>query len=489
MGLKYASQFEIDKGINKQLPARKVVWSDGRNVRFTPGYVSKTLGKTVLGTTTGAEPIREVFTFIGTDGVVRSIICCDSVVYAANSDFSSFSVITPTITPTGGASDIWQFELVGGLPILTNGKDAIWKWPVYGSILIPLVGAPTYAKRLSSCMNRLVVSNLSEGGYAYTGRIRWTEMGNPENWTIDLTGKSGRFDLMNYTSGVEAFENVKAQLSIDHKVYFFVDKNIWASDFSQAIRQFLIVAKDTELLSSRAACHRKGIIYYIGKDDIYRFTGGQPEPIGASIRDDLFDNINQSALSAVFSFSPHGTKEIWFCVPTGSSTVADTSFVYNYELDNWTIVDVDFSCHSESYLAGIPIDVVGNSAGKILQLDSGFNTPSGGTSVAITGTIETGDMDLKLPDTMKRISDILVELAAQDEVSELMIQVGLRNRIADEIEWSDPVPFTIGVSDFCDFCDFRREGKYVRLRFYSDQLNSPWKMIGYTVKYELGGTR
>lgn len=485
MKIKYQTVSEVDKGINKQLPTNKVYWSTGRNVRFTPGYVSKTLGKTVLGTTPGAEPIREVFSFIGTDGVVRSIVCCDSVIYAANATFSAFSVITPAVAPTGGASDIWQFELVGGLPILSNGKDAIWKWPVYGSILVPLAGAPTYAKRLSSCMNRLVVSNLSEGGYAYTGRIRWTEMGNPENWTIDLTGKSGRFDLMNYSSGKNAFENVKAQISIDHKVYFWADKNIWGSDFSLPIRQFLIVAKDIELISSRAVCHRKGIIFFIGKDDIYRFTGGQPEPIGASIRDELFDNINKSALHAAFCFSPHGTKEIWFCIPTGSGTVADTAFVYNYELDNFTIVDVDFSCHSESNLSGVPIDVVGNSEGKIMQLDSGFNNPGG----AIQGIVETGDMNLDLPDTMKHISDVLIELAAQDEVNELMVQVGLKNRLSDDTAWSDPNPFTIGVSDFCDFCEFRREGKYIRLRFYSDQLDSPWKIIGYTLKYETGGTR
>jgi len=172
---------DTDKGLVPQLPTSKVIWSIGRNVRFTPGYAGKALGKTYLTTADGALPVRDAFTFIGTDGAVRTIVCCDTQVFAFNADFSAASDITPAITPTGGASDLWQFALVSGLPILSNGKNAIWKWASYAGILAPLSGAPTYAKRISSVLHRLVVSNISEGGYAYTGRTRWCEPGNPEN--------------------------------------------------------------------------------------------------------------------------------------------------------------------------------------------------------------------------------------------------------------------------------------------------------------------
>jgi hypothetical protein len=77
----------------------------------------------------------------------------------------------------------------------------------------------------------------------------------------------------------------------------------------------------------------------------------------------------------------------------------------------------------------------------------------------------------------------------QDTVSEMMVQVGVRNRLSDDIRWSDPVPFTIGVSEKCDMNGFRKEGKYVRIRFYSDLVTSPWALSGYTIKYEGGGTR
>jgi len=130
--------------------------------------------------------------------------------------------------------------------------------------------------------------------------------------------------------------------------------------------------------------------------------------------------------------------------------------------------------------------VVGNASGQILILDSGFNTAAG---LAIDGRIETGDLDFGLPNNVKTIAEVIPHLEYQDIVSELMVQVGVKNQMPDDLRWSDPVPFTIGVSDKCDLNGFRRGGKFVRVRFYSELLTSPWKMSGYTINYEVGGTR
>jgi hypothetical protein len=377
MAVKYFTMKDVAQGLNTQLPSSLVHWSTGRNVRFTPGYVSKTLGKTFLAQTPGGLPVRAVFTFVGTDGVVRAIVCCDSAVFAYNVfytpivsssgsgigiiDFavelvaSQMMVITPSPAPTGGASDIWQFELVSGLPILSNGKDAIWKWVSYGGTLTALDGAPTYAKRISSCMHRLVVSNILEGGYTYPGRVRWTEPGNPENWTIDTTGKSGRFDIVDYNSSVEALANIKAQIARGSKIFFFTERGLWWCDFAQATKQFIEADPEAEILSSRALCSLNGSIYWLGKKDAYRTIEGQAVPIGLPIRDNLFDNLNGYAHATAFVFPVRSKGEVWFCVATGSNTVPDTAYIYNEELKNWTISDVNFLCHGEAGFEGFTV--------------------------------------------------------------------------------------------------------------------------------------
>jgi len=486
MPIAYFNFADVDKGIATEFPSTKVVWSTGNNVRITPGYVSKTLGKSLVATNSGSVPIRAMFTFVGTDGAVRTIMCCDTVVHAYDSTFGSYTDITPASPPTGGATDVWQFALVSGLPILSNGKDAIWKWTSYAGVLTALTGAPTYAKRISSCMNRMVVSNLQEGGYTYPGRVRWSEMGLPENWTIDTTNKAGRHDIMSYQGGVEAHANIKAQITRGHEVFFFTERGLWKADFAAATRNFIVVNPITEILSPKALCKKEETIYFIGKNDLYWTGGGDPTAFGLPIRTELFDNLAASYLHTAFVFAPYLTDEVWFCVAQTGYTVPNKAFTYNTQTKSFSIQDVDFSCHAEALHTSIPYDVVGNASGQILRLDSGFNNADG---TAINGMVETGDMTFGVPDQMKRISEVIPELAVQDTVSELMIQVGVRNRLSDDIRWSDPVPFTIGVSEKCDFNGFRKEGKYVRVRFYSDLVTSPWALSGYTIKYEEAGTR
>jgi len=486
MPVKTFTFYEVDKGIATQFPSTKVAWATGNNVRITPGYASKTLGRSLVASLPSTPEIRAMFSFIGTDGAIRTIVCCDAKVFAYDSTFSSYVDITPSPAPTGGAADIWQFELVAGLPILSNGKDAIWKWSAYAGVLTALSGAPTYAKRISSCMNRLVASNLLEGGYTYPGRVRWPETGNPENWTIDTTNKAGRHDIIHYHTGVAAHANIKASIARGHEMFFFTERGLWKADFAAAMRNFIIVNPITEILSSRALYKKEETIYFIGKNDLFWTGGGDPTAFGLPVRDELFNNLNAGAIATAFVFAPYLTAEVWFCVATGTNTAPDKAFIYNTETKSFSIHDVDFSCHAEALHTSIPYDVVGNASGQILRLDDGFNTAAG---LAIDGRVESGDMTFGAPDRMKCISDVIPELAVQDTVSELMIQIGVRNRLSDDIRWSDPVPFTIGVSEKADFNGFRKEGKYVRVRFYSDLLTSPWSLSGYTIKYELRGTR
>lgn len=501
MAVKYFANTELDKGIITNESPIKVPWSTGRNVRFRSGFVEKIPGRSYIQQIPTALPIRAMFTFLGTDGVERTIVCCDSIVYAYNADFSSYTTITPSPAPSGSLTDEWTFALVAGLPILTNGKDAIWKWASYAGALTALTGAPTPtgSTRISSCMHRLVVSGINEqigvddwsdpAYYDYTGRIRWSEAGNPENWTVDMTNKSGYFDLMQYMDGESAHQQIKAQLSDQNKMYFFTERGLWFTDFSQPTKGFFIAGKEAELIGARAVCRREGMIYWIGKQDFYSAAGGSAKPIGLPIRNHFLTNLNQAAASKSFAFHNRTNREIWFCVPTGVNNTPDTAYILNYELELWTIADVDFFCHSETDIPTLPYDIVGNQNGEILKLDDGNNGYYGGASLPINGVIETGDMHFGAPDFVKRVSDVIAEPALQDLVNELMIQIGVRYRLSDDIRWSDPVPFTLGVSDFCDFNNFRKDGKYVRIRFFSDQLNTPWSLSGYSVKYELGGTR
>jgi hypothetical protein len=504
----------VDVGIDSTKPSNKVTWSTGRNVRFIPGYVTKTPGKTILSSSvhsTGLN-IRASFTFVGPDSNVYTIICTDNRIWAANREFTNFTEVTPASPPTGGYYDLWQFCIVAGLPYLTNGKDAIWKWTDPAGVLI--VSSAPLAKNISSCMGFLVCSNIYEGGAWHYGRVRW---GRPEAFTVDKTDQAGYIDLANYYGNDVSVHNILCQISEGSKTYFFTEKNRWVCDFSQSRKDFFIDDGSIELMSPKSACAFRGKIYAFAKDDIYVYEGSNKKVVGTPFKRDIYSTVNALYIDTIFIFSIFATNEIWFCIPTGANTLPDTAYIYNEDINGWSPCDCDFTCHALQYSKTVawvnnlgttitwendsaqtipwlaefyrsnPQDIVGTSNGYILKMDSGYNAVnSSGQATAIYGLIETGDMDCKARPFEKIVEECYPDLLAQTLTNSLMIQVGVRDNLSKALRWSPAVAFKIGQSDYADLRSYTAQGAFVRLRFYSNALDSPWALGGYSQKYSIG---
>jgi hypothetical protein len=520
----------VDVGINSSMPSNKVTWSTGRNVRFTPGYVSKTMGKTLLATLPVANlPIRAAFEFMGIDGNLYIVACCDTKVYLISSDFTSITDITPSTAPTGSETDLWQFTIVCGLPIMTNGKDAMWQMATIGSRLTVATGVPL-CKFISACMNRLVGSYVYMNSKWWPGRTVWSEMGNPLNFVINTTRKSGQQDLMDYTGDIYATKNILCQLTCNADVYYFTLKDLFVCDFSKTPKQFIIIDPDFKLLSSSCACAFDNVVYAMAKDNIYKFVNRQKSVIGDPQKTNILSNINQATFSSSFCFPLLSANEIWFCIPTGTNSTPDTAFVYNWELSGpspvWSILDCDFTCHSivyppQTYVAwlsndsstvtwtnlsgdtvkwlssrynSLARDIVGDTTSHILLMDSGFNAlDTTLTSQAIDGYIETGDFVLGNRAFEKIIEELYPDIAVQLQTNSLMVKVGTRQSLSQEIQWenaiqwSPEVAFRIGVDSYCDLRSYTNQAAYLRLRFYTNTKDSPWSLSGFSFTYSLGG--
>jgi hypothetical protein len=509
---------KVDVGIDSSSPSNKVTWSTGRNVMFTPGYVGIVPGKSLLATLPLANlSIREIFTFMGYDGNTYSIVCTDAKVFATKNDFTQFNDITPTPAPSGNIYDIWDFTIVAGLPILTNGKDAIWQWANYSSVLTTIANAPI-AKNISCCMHKLVCSNIVDNGITYSGRVKWSQTGNPTNFTIDTSRNAGRFDLCNYQDGKDIQHNIISQQVHGSKLYFFTEKNVWISDFSETVKQFVIIDNDFEIVSKRSTLPFDGGIYAAEKRDFYKFSGNEKTSIGKPIREDFKNYINGQALNSAFAFQEYTDNELYFCFATGVNTSPDTAYVYNWELQNWSIHDCDYTCHSTYYAPpyvawinnstatvtwtnfasttepwiqmqynAVSQDIVGDTASHVLLMSSGFNALS--TSLvptAIYGYIESGDMSLQNRGLENILEEIYPDLQAQTQTNKFYIQVGTRNNLSQAINWSPAVSMTIGTDLYADLRMYINQGVFIRFRFYTNALDSPWAISNYSFNYKEG---
>lgn len=503
-------QSTANAGIVTNLPTTDVIWSTGRNIRFRHGCVYKTLGKTLIETIPNGIPIRAMFTFKGYDNAFRTVVCCDTKVYAYAEEFTTYTDITPTPAPDSESTDIWQFTLVGGLPIITNGVNGIWKWPSFGSVL-QIMSIPR-AKYLTTSMHRLMLGAITEGGYEFPARARWSKATKPEIFDIGKEAKGGRHDFIKMTGdGTEAMDRLSGFSNYKNRVYAFTEQNIYAMEHYRSPYDYQspIFAEGVGLLGARAVAKDKnGVNYLTGQEDFYMLAD-TIAPIGFPIRNSVFPNLYKEAVRTSFSFYKPDTREIFYCVPIGSNT-PNTAYIYNIELKNWSICDVDYTCHTHNWKQTVsswenlnfgswdeitdsewdklsengvlPYSVVGDTSGRIFKLDSGANNNGN----AIESYIETGDMLFDNAVFNKNITEIFPSMKPQSADTQLLVQVGSRESLHQQIEWSAPVACTIGVDEKADFLE---NGKYIRLRFYTNQKDAEWILDGYYLNYNFGGMR
>lgn len=515
------SQGTNNPGIVTNAPSANVAWSAGNNVRFGNGYTKKTPGKSLLTTIPSGSPIKGMFTFKGYDGVVRTIVCCDTNVLVYTSDFTTYIDITPTtpLSPTT-QNDSWQFTLCGGMPVISNGVDRVMKWTNYSSVLETITSAPAMVKCLATVNNRVVYGWTLENSYEFTGRLRWTDIANPDIAIISKEVKGGRADLMRPSGGIGSHERIKAISSSRRIARVYTERNIWLLSPAKPpyVYQADIIAEDVSVLSTRSVVSVRGVDYCIGTDDIYMVADGV-KSIGIPIRNSIQANLNKSAVGTAFAFYKPDTQEVFFCVATGNASTPNTAYIYNLELNNFAVCDVNYLSHTYSWVENvttwdnspfgawdniedsntwdqtdtgiIPYSIVGNSEGEILKLDEGVDDYYAGQSLGVYSYIETGDMVLSsefksADDVIKTVSRVFPSVKPQTTQTPLMVEVGVRDSLSDDIKWSNPMPYTIGVSRKVDF---RNSGKVVRLRFSTEQKEDQWVLDGYTMDYCYRGLR
>jgi hypothetical protein len=247
----------------------------------------------------------------------------------------------------------------------------------------------------------------------------------------------------------------------------------------------------------------------MGEDDFYMLTDTVTE-IGFNVRNACFPNLNKSVIDTAFAFYQPSKREVWFCVAAGNNTTPNQAFIYQKETKSWSINDVDFLAHTFNWdetnttwdtlpygswdaitdarwdlmstTGIIPYEVVGDDQGNIFKFDYGYNN----NGAAITGYLETGDMDLGDSSVSKILKTLFPEFKSQEEQTVVLFQIGTRRSLSDDISWSNPIPFILGVSNKCDF---RKNGKYIRIRLYSSELDTPWIFNKLKIEYDTQGTR
>lgn len=74
---------------------------------------------------------------------------------------------------------------------------------------------------------------------------------------------------------------------------------------------------------------------FMGDGDFYAYSGGQPQSIGAPVREFVFANLNRGATYLCEAIHDQTKGIVYFYYPSAASTIADKCVVFNYRTNKW----------------------------------------------------------------------------------------------------------------------------------------------------------
>lgn len=264
-----------------------------------------------------------------------------------------------------------------------------------------------------------------------------------------------------------------------------------------------------------------GNIVFLGHRELYSYTGGaQPTPICQQYTRQLFAELDRTQLDEVIIHHREPRNEVWVVYPvTGGQKV----LIWNYMENSATLDIYDAPIASLTALEPVTWSIDPSWESEPLSLTWGtFSQTTDWAELTDTGDVESsliatstgtllmhgqvysrlGDGYVALAETMdydfgdntvfKYIDVVHVGfnvVANASITSNVYIQVGTRTTLDEDIKWSASYPVNVqGNANFTAKVNPGGSGRYVRLRFYSQDANIQWAVTSFEIYARAGGT-
>jgi concanavalin A-like lectin/glucanase superfamily protein len=273
-----------------------------------------------------------------------------------------------------------------------------------------------------------------------------------------------------------------------------------------------------------------GRMFFLGWKELYLYEGGpKPQPICQQYTRQLYVELDRTRLDQILLFHNENRKEVWVIYPISGGTFK--VLIWNYVEDSaaidiysptgginaqFTAIGlVDWSADPTWLQFALP-DVANETTWLQLPTSTAWDTlVSAGVSHApifgsvdgglrIHGTVydregagypaysETMDYDLGAADNFKYVDVVVLALQLTGTVppgSTMYVQVGTQQSLSGgPITWTNPFPVLVdGTSPLPVKVNPGGSGRYIRLRFFSQDADVQWRISQFEIHCRPGG--
>ena len=217
--------------------------------------------------------------------------------------------------------------------------------------------------------------------------VRWSDQENPYEWVPAVTNQSGEFRL-----NVGSF--IVCGRSTRQEILVWTDAAIYSMQYlgPPYVWGFQLLQDNISIMGPNASITVNNITYWMGTDKFYRYTG-RVETLPSTLRQYVYQDINQDQNFQVFAGSIEGYNEIWWFYCSANSNIVDRYVIYDYLDDVWAYGTMSRTAWLDSGLRTFPMGA-DTANYRILYHENGNDDVSGLTPIPINAYIQSSDFDI-----------------------------------------------------------------------------------------------
>jgi len=431
-----------------------------------PGVALNTTGGTVTITIASPAVITSSVNLpnnssiqLGTTGALPSGLSTNTTYYVINVSGTTFNLSLTqggaAINTTGTQSGTQSISLLGDVPLFQNSLT------------------------VSDASNFVLVFGTNPIGTNYLDpmQIRWSDQQNPLVWYPDVTNQAGDVRL-SHGSQIVTYVQTRQEIVVltDQAVYslqYLGPPYVWGVQ---------LLGENISIIGPNAAVLASGVVYWMGIDKFYMYSGGIIQTLNCDLRRFVFQNINFYQNEQVYCSTVEGFNEVWWFYVSGTGTQINSYVVYNYLEHTWYYGTMGRTAWLDTTLQSNPIGATYN--GYLCNQESGLDDNETGTPAPIDAYIASSEFDIGDGDHFAFISKILPDLTfenstANNPTTTMSIEALINSGSGIGQVSNNPV-YSVNINGnpetFTGYVYTRIRGRQFIFKMESNQLGTAWQL-------------
>ena len=397
---------------------------------------------------------------------------------------------------------LWNQDSFGE-DLLINFRDGnIYYWDVslgFGNnravALSSLSGAnraPTIAKQIMVADERHVLvfgcDLETTPGVQDSLAIRFSDQESVTDWETTAANTAGEIRL---SSGSEIIQAVKTR----QQILVFTDTTMYALQYLGPPFTYgsAVVSEGITIRSPKSAVAFEDNVMWMGTNEFYVYSG-QVQKLPCTVRDYVFDDLNENQAEKIFGSLNTESSEIWWFYPSANSDTNNRYVVYNYLEKVWYYGDLSRTAWVDRGVFTRP--VAASTDAYLYDHEEGFDDGSTNPASPINAYLESSQIDIGDGDSFAFIRRLIPDITFRNSTASApsaLMTLKTRNfpggaylqSKASTVEKSASVP----VEQFTEQAHVRLRGRSFAFRISSEDTGVTWRLGSPRVDIRPDGRR